>query len=234
MPKYNDFFEDKNGEKVLKEDKQTLIEGWARDGLSEKQIAQNMGIAYSTFCEWKKKFPVLSEVLKKTKAVADYQVENTLFKRATGSFKVTNMQFKMVKRDPDVIKAERATLLNQFKIDHPNATKSDLQVKMLEIMQKVETYKRIKIAETVTEIPPDTSAAMFWLKNRRPDVFRDQTFKKLNEAQARKALADAEIAEMESKKAKEQSNSHTIINFLPPKLPDEEESQDASQTNDNQ
>ncbi len=32
------------------------IEGWARDGLIDKQIAQNIGVAYSTFREWVKNF----------------------------------------------------------------------------------------------------------------------------------------------------------------------------------
>lgn len=60
------------------------IEGWARDGLIDKQIAQNMGISYSTFREWKKKFSALSAVLKKSKDVVDRQVENALFKSAIG------------------------------------------------------------------------------------------------------------------------------------------------------
>lgn len=60
------------------------IEGWARDGLIDEQIAQNMGISYSTFREWKKKFPALSAVLKKSKDVVDRQVENALFKSAIG------------------------------------------------------------------------------------------------------------------------------------------------------
>ena len=31
------------------------IEGWARDGLTDEQIAQNMGITAKTLYEWKKK-----------------------------------------------------------------------------------------------------------------------------------------------------------------------------------
>ena len=33
----------------LTEEGLLLLEGWARDGLTDEQIAQNMGIAYSTF-----------------------------------------------------------------------------------------------------------------------------------------------------------------------------------------
>ena len=60
------------------------IEGWARDGLIDEQIAHNMGIAYSTFRDWCGKFPALSAALKKGKAPVDIEVENALLKRALG------------------------------------------------------------------------------------------------------------------------------------------------------
>ena len=63
-----------------------LVEGWARDGLIDEQIAKNMNVAYSTFREWKKKFPTLSAALKQGKEVSDRQVENALFKTATGYY----------------------------------------------------------------------------------------------------------------------------------------------------
>jgi hypothetical protein len=60
------------------------IEGWAKDGLIDEQIAKNMGIAYSTFKDWKKRFPDLSAVLKRSKEVVDREVENALFESAKG------------------------------------------------------------------------------------------------------------------------------------------------------
>ena len=63
-----------------------LVEGWARDGLIDEQIAKNMNVAYSTFREWKKKVPTLSAALKQGKEVSDRQVENALFKTATGYY----------------------------------------------------------------------------------------------------------------------------------------------------
>lgn len=61
-----------------------LLEGWARDGLTDEQIAYNMGIHIATLCAWKNKYPEINEALKKGKAVADYMVENALFKSALG------------------------------------------------------------------------------------------------------------------------------------------------------
>lgn len=57
---------------------------WARDGLTDKDIANNIGIAPSTFNEWKKKYPELLDTLKKNKEVADIIIENALYKRALG------------------------------------------------------------------------------------------------------------------------------------------------------
>jgi hypothetical protein len=60
------------------------INGWARDGLIDEQIATNIGVSYSTFKEWKKKFPDFSAALKKGKDVVDREVENALYKSAIG------------------------------------------------------------------------------------------------------------------------------------------------------
>lgn len=60
------------------------IEGWARDGLSEEQIARNMGCASSTLYVWKDKFPELSQALKRGREVVIREVENALIKKALG------------------------------------------------------------------------------------------------------------------------------------------------------
>ena len=52
------------------------IEGWARDGLTNEQIASNIGINRDTLYTWIKKYPDISDTLKKGKEVIDRQVEN--------------------------------------------------------------------------------------------------------------------------------------------------------------
>lgn len=59
-----------------------LVEGWARDGLTDDQIAHNIGISRATYYDWKNKYPDFSDALKRSKEVADYEVENALFKKA--------------------------------------------------------------------------------------------------------------------------------------------------------
>ena len=60
------------------------IEGWARDGLTDEQIAKNIGIGYSTLQAWKSKYRDIQDTLKRGKEVVDREVENALLKRALG------------------------------------------------------------------------------------------------------------------------------------------------------
>jgi hypothetical protein len=61
-----------------------LIEKWCRDGLDEKQICKNLGIAVSTFENYKTRHKELVEALKRGKAVPIIEIENALYRRATG------------------------------------------------------------------------------------------------------------------------------------------------------
>ena len=107
------------------------LEGWARDGLTDEQIAENMGIHRDTLIEWKKKYSDISDTLKRGKEIVDIQVENALLKRALGySYKETTHEL----------------------------IEGGMQV--------------TKVVEK--EVIPDTTAQIFWLKNRRPDKWRDK------------------------------------------------------------
>lgn len=121
-------------------EKLILVEGWARNGLTEQQISKNLGIAYSTFKEYKKKYSALSAVLKKGKDVIDFEVESALIKRALGySYE-------------EVIK--------ELVTDEETGT-AELKV--------VKTIKK--------KVAPDVTAQIFWLKNRKPDEWRNDPHK---------------------------------------------------------
>ena len=66
----------------LEPDKLILLEGWARDGLTYEQIANNIGIDVTTLREWRKKESTISTSLKKGREVVDFEVENALLKNA--------------------------------------------------------------------------------------------------------------------------------------------------------
>lgn len=110
------------------------LEAWARDGLTEEQIAKNMGVAASTLREWKKKYSAISAALKRGKEVVDIEVENTLLKRALG-YEYTE---ERVESGKDGAK------------------------------------KFIKTVQVTKHVSPDTTALIFWLKNRKPKEWRDK------------------------------------------------------------
>lgn len=58
------------------------VADWVRNGATEKEIAERLDIAMSTFCEYKKGFSEFSEVLKKTRDTVDGDVENALLQNA--------------------------------------------------------------------------------------------------------------------------------------------------------
>lgn len=118
-------------EEWLEQDKLTLLEGWARDGLTDEQIAHNMGIRRETLYDYKNKYPNISNALKKGKEVVDIEVENALLKKALG-YTITLHKQKVTK-DGDVVDIEEEV-----------------------------------------HIAPDTTAQIFWLKNRRKAQWRDK------------------------------------------------------------
>ena len=104
------------------------LEGWARDGLTNEQIAQNIGVSRKTLQEWCVKYGDIGDTLKRGKEVVDRQVENALLKRAIG------YEYEEV--------SEKGMM----------------------------TEKKI----TKKQVVPDVTAQIFWLKNRRPDKWKDK------------------------------------------------------------
>ena len=87
-------------------EKLTLIEGWAREGLTDEQIANNLDISTSTFYEYKNKYSEFSESLKKGKEIIDFEVENALLKNALDG-NVTAQIYWLNNRKPKQWKSKR-------------------------------------------------------------------------------------------------------------------------------
>lgn len=69
---------------VLVEDKLDIIMGWAKGGLTQQQIASNLGINEKTLIKWKHQYKELDDALKVGKDEADIQVVNAMHRAATG------------------------------------------------------------------------------------------------------------------------------------------------------
>lgn len=116
------------------------IQGWARDGLTNEQIAHNIGINVGTLYAWKRKYKQIDNVLKKGKEVIDRQVENALLKRALGYEYIETKEY----------------------------------------IEKTDDGKtKKKIEKTTKHMAPDTTAQIFWLKNRKPEFYRNLDAKKV-------------------------------------------------------
>lgn len=114
------------------------LEGFARDGLSDEQIAKKMGIGVSTYYEWQNRFQDIAEAIKKGKAPVDIQVENALLKRALGyTYTEVTEEYSRPPRPGEKLPPK--------------------------------SVKRV-----VKEMPPDVAALIFWLKNRRPQYWKDK------------------------------------------------------------
>jgi len=84
----------------LTEDGLTLLEGWARDGLTDEQLAGKMSIGIRTLYDWKIRYPQISQALKKGKEIVDFEVENALLKSAIDG-NTTAQIFWLKNRRPD-------------------------------------------------------------------------------------------------------------------------------------
>lgn len=145
------------------------LEAWARDGLVDEQIAENIGINPATLYDWKKKYPKISESLKKGKEVVDIQVENALLKRALG-YAYNEDKYISVPMDLAEYDEKLTQYMNLYQFEHPEATDSELML----VREQFPKTKEVLAERKVKEVVPDTTAQIFWLKNRRPDKWRDK------------------------------------------------------------
>lgn len=126
------------------------ITQWAKDGVTIKDIAAKLRIAYSTLRKYvdlgqegDERYSALSESFTRACDVADDEVENALYKNCIGY---------------------NARVLKTFKVK--------------EVIYDEETGKRIKEREKLVtgydevHVPANTTAQMFWLTNRKADRWK--------------------------------------------------------------
>lgn len=68
----------------ISENGHVVLTSWAMNGLTDEQIASNMGINVRTFYTWKDKYKEIASALETGRVLADMQVFNALYKSALG------------------------------------------------------------------------------------------------------------------------------------------------------
>ena len=141
----------------IEPDKLLLLEAWARDGLTDEQIAGNMGITVRSLYNWKKKSIPIFQSLKVGKEVADIEVENALRKKALG--------FREIEQ----------TVSTRKTVEYEDGKR------IREVTEPV-------VTEVQKYYPPDTTAQIFWLKNRKPKQWREKQEQKVDLTEAVKII----------------------------------------------
>ncbi len=115
------------------------VEAWARDGLSDEQLAKKMGCSPSTLYDWYRKHPEISEAATRGRSGAREQIENALMQKACGYTKTVKEPMKVRQRfwNPKTM--------------------------------HMEEREEVVLADKEIHIPPDPRAAQFWLINRNRD-----------------------------------------------------------------
>lgn len=129
----------------LTEEGLVRIQGWARDGLIDKEIAHNMHIGESTLRQWKNKFPEIENALRTGKDSADRIVENALYKSAIGY----------------TVKVKKPVRIRRVDYDPVTGKKT----------AEIDTWQAV---EEEVYVAPQVTAQIFWLKNRKPEQWRDK------------------------------------------------------------
>lgn len=228
-------------EQWLTEEGLLQLEAWARNGLTDEQIAANIGIGKTTLYRWKNEFREIRESLKKGKEVVDIQVENALLKRALGYTYTEVTKERIIDTgqkerhggETELTEQEWFFAQKYFNgkcaycgedTSHPtkdhikplisggtlrmdnvlpccqkcNSSKKDNEMiswfeaqkfykpeRLSKIMDYINlvlslkampsTTSELVVTKEVTKtVVPDTTAQIFWLKNRKPEEWRDK------------------------------------------------------------
>lgn len=123
------------------------IEGWLRKGATEKEVAANLHISWSTLKLYLKRgrdgedpYSALSDLFVRACEEPDDKVEASLFKLATGYHETVQKKFKV----------KRAVF-------DPHTGR------------KIEEYEELVDGEEQVYVPANVNAQTFWLANRRRD-----------------------------------------------------------------
>jgi hypothetical protein len=120
----------------------------ARLGATEFELAQFFEISESTLRLWMLQHPKFSGAIKSARGPADRRIERSLYHRASGYSYEAEELFPY-----DYIEKR------------PGATPDDPMVTIHE--------KRVLRVPVIKHVPPDPTSIIFWLKNRRKDLWRD-------------------------------------------------------------
>lgn len=130
-----------------------LVEGYARDGYSDKQMYQKLEICADTFYNYIKKYPEFSKSLKKGRGPVNTEVENALLSVCMG-YEYEEETRKIV--EIPVITVVRTVNANGMVIKTEKQTTKD---------------RRVEVSKTKKFVPPNANACKHWLRHKKPEIW---------------------------------------------------------------
>lgn len=127
------------------------IESWVAEGQTDKEIAEKLGIPYSTFRRYKKEKSELKVAIAQGKDKKNDNVIQALYKNCTG---YKYYEETPVKVKEEVIADDGTTVLVKERVE----------------VKSIKKYK-----------PPDLAAQKYWLNNRDKTKWQDDPHKVTND-----------------------------------------------------
>lgn len=108
----------KDSYEVRVKPKLALVRGWCRRGLTQEQIAENLGISTQSFNNYLKRYEEFADAVEEGAAECEIHIENALVKRALGySYKEVTRERKLVV-DPETGEQEYKLVVTKSVTKH--------------------------------------------------------------------------------------------------------------------
>lgn len=173
----------------LTEDGLLNIEGWARDGLTNEQIAKNIGINQNTFYTWLKRYSEIKEALKKGRKPVDIEVENSLVKRALGFTEEEIVEEMTEDKDGNTIKHKKVTrkvfppdtaaiifyLKNRSSHRYKDRPKTEEEIESIRLDNQLKRYKVKEIELLLSDENPTIEKLQELINTIKEDAYGSNT-----------------------------------------------------------
>jgi len=134
-----------------------------KNGFTQKQCAEFFGVSEESLTLYNKKYPRFYNALKNWKEEADEKVEHCLYKRAIG-YEYDEVHYEKIK------------------------------VGNLNLASKEDPYiDAVKVKVIRKHVSPDTTAQIFWLKNRKREDWKDKPEEKTSDELINAELQFSEV-----------------------------------------
>lgn len=145
-------------------------------GHTDAEMAEFFEVDVSTIHRWKIDYPEFCDSIKRGKEIADMDVAEKLLERAQGA----------------VVVRQQAIKMKDTQYNHEG--------------KKISEEERIEVVNLVHQEAPDTTALIFWLKNRKSSQWRDK--QDIQHSGSISTMSDDDLDKAIAEKMEKMMNNH--------------------------